>query len=243
MSVSDTTGPPILVELRTQVDELTAQVATYGPRSVPAELRRDQVISAATIAFLTDGFDQTSMEGIADRIGITKPVIYGLFESKEALFGAVVERENTELTARMVEVTAGAGTGTSRLRPAIREYLSYVQERGELWGAIMAAVHHDAVGQAATGLREHQILVTSAAIGRGYRSRGIKHDPREVEAIAAVVVGAVHAVVEWWRNHPELAPDALADFIEAALAPGIEAVRSGRAAAAAFTTGVSNPVR
>jgi AcrR family transcriptional regulator len=55
------------------------------------EDRRAQLVEAAAAAFLAAGFDATSMEAVADRAGVTRLIVYRHFESKQALYKAVLE--------------------------------------------------------------------------------------------------------------------------------------------------------
>lgn len=53
--------------------------------------RRAQLVGAAAAAFLAAGFDATSMESVAERAGVTRLIVYRHFESKEALYRAVLD--------------------------------------------------------------------------------------------------------------------------------------------------------
>jgi AcrR family transcriptional regulator len=53
--------------------------------------RLDRILEAARDAFATRGFAATTMEEIAQRVGISRSAIYSRFETKEALFRALVE--------------------------------------------------------------------------------------------------------------------------------------------------------
>ncbi|MCB0209039.1 MAG: TetR/AcrR family transcriptional regulator [Anaerolineae bacterium] len=58
---------------------------------------KQQIIAIASELFINNGYERTSLTDIAKQIGITKPAIYYHFESKEALFLAVVNNFLTEL--------------------------------------------------------------------------------------------------------------------------------------------------
>jgi AcrR family transcriptional regulator len=55
------------------------------------DARRAQLIEAAASAFVEGGFDGTSMEMVAERAGVTRLIVYRHFESKHALYCAVLE--------------------------------------------------------------------------------------------------------------------------------------------------------
>jgi len=71
---------------------MPAHVATKTHASVrlPRAQRREQIVRAAATAFLTGGYDKTSMEDVARAAGVTRLIVYRIFESKDALYLAVL---------------------------------------------------------------------------------------------------------------------------------------------------------
>jgi AcrR family transcriptional regulator len=57
-----------------------------------ADERREQVLTAAMAVFAGDGYEGTSTEDVARAAGISQPYLFRLFDTKKALFIAVVER-------------------------------------------------------------------------------------------------------------------------------------------------------
>ncbi len=70
---------------------------TRKPRST--QLKRQSIIDAAIVAFQTYGYDNTSMDRIAEQAGASKRTVYNHFPSKDVLFEAVVDRFLSESTA------------------------------------------------------------------------------------------------------------------------------------------------
>ena len=68
------------------------RAAHLGP-----ERRRPLVLDAAFELFLEHGYDGTSMDAVARAAGVTKPVVYDCFPSKEDLFTALLQREETRV--------------------------------------------------------------------------------------------------------------------------------------------------
>ena len=58
---------------------------------MPLEQRRQQILEAALDEYLDRGFGDARIDSIAEKIGVSKPVLYGAYESKEAIAAAVVE--------------------------------------------------------------------------------------------------------------------------------------------------------
>jgi len=67
---------------------------------LPRAERRAQIVRAAATAFVRAGFDGTSMEDVAREAGVTRLIVYRIFESKEELYRAVLET----VAGRLVEV-------------------------------------------------------------------------------------------------------------------------------------------
>ncbi len=108
------------------------------------ERRRPQLLDAALDLFLEHGYEGTSMQAVADRAGVTKPVVYSAFSSKDELFRALLGREeerivgeisaafeNTDLTDPEQAMTDGF-TGFLRAVDASPEVyrLIFLQEGG-----------------------------------------------------------------------------------------------------------------
>ena len=65
-------------------------ITTHATLRMPRAERREQIVRAAASAFLTAGFDKTSMEDVARAAGVTRLIVYRIFESKDALYLAVL---------------------------------------------------------------------------------------------------------------------------------------------------------
>lgn len=73
---------------------------TYAPR-VPPEERRAQLLDAALHLVVTEGHNATTMDAVAERVGVTKPVVYGVFANRADLLAALLRREQ-ELALRQL---------------------------------------------------------------------------------------------------------------------------------------------
>ena len=62
-----------------------------GTRRLPRAERRAQLLTAAATAFVSGGFDGTSMEDVAEQAGVTRLIVYRIFATKEDLYRAVLE--------------------------------------------------------------------------------------------------------------------------------------------------------
>jgi AcrR family transcriptional regulator len=79
------------------------RAAHLGP-----ERRRPELLDAALRLFLEHGYDGTSMQALADEAGVTKPVVYAAFGSKDDLFRALLAREEDRILAEIQGAFANA---------------------------------------------------------------------------------------------------------------------------------------
>ena len=83
-----------------------------------AAARKAQLIEIGLAAFARRGYEATSVEEIAERAGVSKPIVYEHFGGKEGLYAAIVDREVEQIVARIVAAIT-AGTPRERLEQAV----------------------------------------------------------------------------------------------------------------------------
>src|SRR3954465_3198093 len=86
-----------------------ARAAHLGP-----ELRRPLVLDAALPPFARDGYEAVSMQAIANAAGVSKPVLYACFSSKEELFDELLRREERVLWHRVEDAVPEPGVAGER---------------------------------------------------------------------------------------------------------------------------------
>ncbi len=105
-----------------------------------AEERREQVLDA-TKAIVTDaGFHAVSIEGVARRAGITRPIVYSHFGDLHGLLEALVERESARALGQLAAVLPtdlGDGDPRAILLAAQRGYLEVVASDPDTWRLLL----------------------------------------------------------------------------------------------------------
>ena len=88
-----------------------------APRRIrlPAAERREAILRAAAHVFADSGYRAAKVSDIAERVGVTEPVIFQNFGSKAALFAVVVERAAVEVRASLDGLAAGSGSPSGLL--------------------------------------------------------------------------------------------------------------------------------
>ena len=108
----------------------TRQARPAGPR-LPRSARRRQLLGAAQEVFVAQGYHAAAMDDIADRAGVSKPVLYQHFPGKLELYLALLDESADELVA-IVRVTLSSTTDNSQRVPAtFRAFFDYVGTSGE----------------------------------------------------------------------------------------------------------------
>jgi AcrR family transcriptional regulator len=126
------------------VKEPKAKPETQAPRRKRAahlgpERRRPLVLDAAYRLFLENGFDGTSMDAIAAAAGISKPVVYDCFTSKDELFTAMLDREEARIlteTGRALETGGGAEDPEGTLIRGFQAFLRAAAESPEIYRVV-----------------------------------------------------------------------------------------------------------
>src|SRR4051794_9695495 len=104
---------------------------------VPREVREREMLAVARRSFARHGFDEASMDDIAEAAGISKPMLYNYFESKGGLFYACVREEAEKLFAVVRE--AGQATDASpeqRLWRGLSAFFRWIDQNREGWRVV-----------------------------------------------------------------------------------------------------------
>lgn len=129
-----------------------SEVELPRSRRMPRDARRAQVLAIAQDLFASEGFHHVSMDDIADRAQVSKPVLYRHFPSKLDLYLAVVDARGSELLAAvevaLAPVEHGSvrpGDGRTVVHALVRAYFEFVEGAGESSALLFESdVTHDA---------------------------------------------------------------------------------------------------
>ncbi|MGH3718099.1 MAG: TetR/AcrR family transcriptional regulator [Pseudonocardiaceae bacterium] len=104
-----------------------------APRGVrmPRDERRAQLLAAATDVFVNNGYHATVMDDIAERAGVSKPVLYQHFPGKLELYLALLEHHTDELVHRLREAIEATHDNRQRVRNAVGAYFDFVDSDDE----------------------------------------------------------------------------------------------------------------
>ncbi|MGW4211660.1 TetR/AcrR family transcriptional regulator [Lentzea sp. NPDC004789] len=89
--------------------------------------RREQLLDVSRALFAEKGFEATSIEEIAHRAGVSKPVVYEHFGGKEGIYAVVVDREMQRLMDQIVDALDGGSHPRELLERAASALLDYIE--------------------------------------------------------------------------------------------------------------------
>ena len=163
------------------------------------ESRRETFVDAAIAVVRRDGRG-ASMEAVAREAGVTKPILYRVFEDRDALVRAVGDRFAAELGRVLDEALSaetGAGWDDPRgvLSATIDAYVAIIDNDPEVYRFLTSGLARDPA-QPVVGLASEVARNVAVVLGARLRDIGVDDTPAELWAHA--IVGMVHLAGDWW---------------------------------------------
>lgn len=190
--------------------EYTLGVVASNPRVLlDRETRRESILQAAATAFAHQGFASTSMDDVAAEAGITRLILYRHFDSKEALYIAVLTRVRDRFTEEFIEGAEGR-----RALSAIRALLVVARENPDavvlLW---RHAAREPQFAPYAEAFRERTVEFARALLAPTSLSGG----PSEMWAAETLVSFVFDALLHWLEDGSPARDDEFLTLIGASL--------------------------
>ena len=179
-----------------------------GTKGVARADREEQILDVAGRIFGERGFAATSVADVAHEAGISKPLIYHYFGSKEGLFERCLSSASGLLVGEIERTAALGRVGVPRALATLDGVFGVLAGRTWVW-----QVANDPTAPttpaAATLLGSYRArLETLAHDGvRELLALGGVDDPLDVDAMAAVWSSVFAALVDWWCDHPDVVPE------------------------------------
>ena len=159
--------------------------------------RREQLIGVARSLFAARGFEGTSVEEIAAKAQVSKPVVYEHFGGKEGLYAVVVDRE----VRTLLEAIQGAltdGRPRELIEQATLALLDYVDTRPDGFRILARdSSVGSSTGSFASILSDVASQVEDILAG-AFKRQGL--DPKTAPMYAQMLVGMVALTGQWWLD-------------------------------------------
>lgn len=170
-----------------------------------APQRRAQLIEVARGLFAERGFEGTSIEEIAQRVSVSKPIVYEHFGGKEGLYAVVVDRE-METLLEMVTASLSRNSSLHRIQSVALALLTYMEERTDGFRILMRGESTSTGGF--SSLLNDAISQVEHILAGEFDRRGF--DPALAPMYAQALVGMVSVTAQWWLDVREPSKEVVA---------------------------------
>ncbi|HEX2312989.1 MAG TPA: TetR/AcrR family transcriptional regulator [Thermomonospora sp.] len=160
--------------------------------------RREQLLGIGRTLFAERGLDGTTVEDIASRAGVSKPVVYEHFGGKEGLYAVVVDREFEKLLDLVTEALNAGTHYRQKLEKAALALLEYIEESSDGFRILVRDSHGGTgTGSFASLLSEIAAKVEHVLAGEFDRHG---YDDKHAPMYAQMLVGMVALTGQWWLD-------------------------------------------
>jgi len=170
---------------------------------LPRTARRRQLLDAALAVFTTQGYHAAAMDDIADRAGVSKPVLYQHFPSKLELYRALLTTYADELLDRLRSALEETANNEQRLRGAVTAYFDFVASEGQAFRLVFESDLRSEPEAAAVldrALRECIDAVAEAVTV----DAGLDRDRARLLAVG--LVGLSQVTAQYWLDTGQAVP-------------------------------------
>ena len=173
-----------------------------APR-LPREARRAQLIDAARYVFVQHGYHAAAMDDIADRAGVSKPVLYQHFPGKLELYVALLEISGQQLVEAVRESLVSTSDNNERVQAAVGAYFKFINDAD---GAYRLVFESDLTNEPAVRERVEAIEDECAvAIARVISmDTGLTDD--EATLLAIGIIGTAETAARRWLREGKVIP-------------------------------------
>jgi AcrR family transcriptional regulator len=186
-------------------------VETRAPRRRVSRAERErQILDAAVAVFGERGYQAASMDMVAERVGVTKPVLYAHFGSKDGLLLACIARARAELLEVTTTAAASADRPEEMLRRGTLAFFEYLERREPAWAFLYSEA--TVAGDALEGIRAQQTDFIADA------------DTQRLTGWAQVIVGACERLALWRGSARTVTSEQATEYLMDLVWTGLAAV-------------------
>ncbi|WP_131745490.1 TetR/AcrR family transcriptional regulator [Frankia sp. Cppng1_Ct_nod] len=179
---------------------MTAEPAAPQPRSgktvrLPRTARRFQLLGAAREVFVAQGYHAAAMDEIAERAGVSKPVLYQHFPGKLELYLALLDEQAHSLVSSVRRALASTTDNHARIARSIAAYFDFVNDPS---GAYQLVLESDLRSEPAVRKRVENSFTECVNAIAGVIAADTGIAPGEAELLAVGLVGLAETGARWW---------------------------------------------
>jgi len=177
-----------------------------------AAQRRAQLIAVGRQVFAERGYEATTVEEVAERAKVSKPIIYDHFGGKEGLYAVIVDRE-MDYVARRITESISSGSPRQRVEAAALAFLHYVKDHPDGF----AVLSKDAPGSAGRGGMSSLLNDLAERVAEVFTTafKEAGYEPKAAPIYAHALIGMVTFVGQWWTEARKPSVEEVANHIVA----------------------------
>jgi AcrR family transcriptional regulator len=197
---------------------------TLKHRLAPAD-RRALIEDAAARLFAQRGYAATRLSDIAAAAGVTKPMLYRHFASKQALHLALLTKHRDELFAHVTEHVARREPLAPQLPVILDAWFAYVEQNPYAWKMLF----RDTTGHPEIQTFHEQLHASARALAMALvEPQEAPFPSHEIEPLAEIVRSATTSLALWWLEHPDVPRKVLVDAMTRVIRATIESSRPSK---------------
>ncbi len=175
----------------------TSQTTRPASTRLPRPARRRQLLGAAREVFVAQGFHAAAMDEIAERAGVSKPVLYQHFPGKLDLYLALLDESVAELVGAVSQALASTTDNAERVPATFRAFFDYVSGAG---GAFRLVFESDLSNEPAVRARlDRAVFECAEMVSEFIRSdAGVSDD--EADLLGIALVGMAQVSSRYWLS-------------------------------------------
>jgi AcrR family transcriptional regulator len=175
-----------------------------GRKRMTGKERREQLLDIARRLFAERGLDGTSIEEIAARADVSKPVVYEHFGGKEGLYAVVVDREVERFITMATRLLGGEDNNMPKFEVAAVELLRYIEDNSDGFRILVRDSNPSSGSGTFASLISDIASQVEYILGDMLKERG--YDPKLAPLYAQMLVGMVAFTGQYWLDarKPEL---------------------------------------
>ena len=164
-------------------------------KKLTAAARRAQLIDVGRGVFAERGYKGSSVEEIAERAKVSKPILYEHFGGKEGLYAVIVDREMEQVVSMITEAIS-SGSPRRRVERSALAFLTYVKDHPDGF----AVLSHDTPTADGRGRMASLLNDVAERVGDVFTAslKDVGYDPKHAPLYAHALVGMVTFVGQWW---------------------------------------------
>jgi AcrR family transcriptional regulator len=159
--------------------------------------RREQLIEVGRTLFAERGYEASSVEEIAGRANVSKPVVYEHFGGKEGLYAVIVDREMSTLLG-MITKSLDLNRSRIRVERVALALLTYIEDRTDGFRILVRDSPAAAEDGKYSSLLNEAIGRVGHMLAGDFSRRGL--DPEFAPMYAQALVGMVSMTAQWWLD-------------------------------------------